>query len=60
MKWVFKHQEVQMFGLKLNKYQYFSQVSRVSETQLQTSIEHVESTNTSERGGGGCGTSEAS
>ena len=27
MKWVFKHQEVQMFGLKLNKYQYFSQVN---------------------------------
>ena len=24
MKWVFKHQDLQMFGLKLNKYEYFS------------------------------------
>ena len=37
-KYVFKNQDVQMFGVKLNKYKYFHPlhvVGRGSETQLQ-------------------------
>ena len=38
MKWVFKHQDLQMFGLEWNKYEHFCPlevVGRGSETQLQ-------------------------
>ena len=37
MKWVFKHQDFKMFGLKLYKYSFhpLEVVGRGSETQLQ-------------------------
>ena len=38
MKWVFRHHDLQMFGLKLGKFEYFRPlevVGRGSETQPQ-------------------------
>ena len=45
MKWVFKHQDLQIFGPTLNKCEYFFQphevVGRGSETQLQVGKKNV-------------------